>query len=106
MRLFIEYVFDTADERIEGLQGKTLNEAACALFVYDSIAPRSFHMRNVPTDLYLSAVDNGGCVSSVLMGSGEPGPFHAPAAALFVESRKEIPVDSKLSIEGEVLVIR
>lgn len=106
MRLHIDYVFDTAQGRVEGLQDKVLNEMACALFVYESRLPRRFHMMNVPTDLWLSAVSAGKCVESVLMKAETPGPYQIESRAmLIVESRKEIPVGSRLSIKGDVLVV-
>ena len=106
MRLHIAYIFDDAQGRVEGLQYKSIPEYECALFVYESMLPRKFHMRNVPMNLWLSAIIEGKCVESIFMEAGEAGPYALKSkAALIVESRAEIPVGADVSIKGEVLVV-
>jgi len=106
MILPIDYIFDDDAGRIEGLQGKTLDDDSCALFVYDARCQHSFWMRGVPTDLYLSAIVDGICVESHFMAANTTEPHKVSSAScLIVESRREISVGSKVSIHGDVLLV-
>lgn len=106
MILSIDYVFDDDAGRVEGLRGKTLPIGSCALFVYDSRLPHSFWMRDVPIDLYLSAIVDGKCAESHRMIADTTVPHKISVASdLIIESRMEIPVDAVVSIHGDVLCV-
>ena len=105
MKLRILHVFDDSESRTRGLQGMVIDQRSCALFVYESAAPRSFWMKDVPMDLFLSNVVEGECVESEFMGalSTKPHKLSQPTF-LAVESRVEIPVGSTVAIEDGFLV--
>jgi len=104
--LDIKYIFDDAESRIEGLRGHRCPIDACALFVYETPAPRKFWMKGVHTNLYLSAVLDNEVVGSIFMRANTT-EVHivSEPVMVVVESRVEIPVGSHVDIVGEKLVV-
>lgn len=106
MYLDIKYIFDDSESRVQGLRGHRCPIDACALFVYESAAPRRFWMKGVHTNLYLSAVSDGVVVCSIRMRANTT-EVHAvsDSVALIIESRVEIPVGSHVNIVDDKLVV-
>ena len=106
MKLRIDHIFDDAESRIAGLQGVELPKGACALFVYESPVLSKYHMRGVPTDLWLSSVVGGECVESMHMMKDSASVYALSfKTACVVESRDEIPTGASVDVDGEYLVV-
>ena len=106
MKLRVDYVFSTAPSRIEGLQGKSIGDFACAVFVYEDERRPRFHMGTVPYELFLSSVVGGVCAESYRMepGSGDVYQISGPTCCV-IESRKRIPVGSSVDLVDGWLVV-
>lgn len=106
MELEVRYVFDDAESRIRGLQHRRIPIDCCAVFVYGSPSLPKFHMRGVPTNLYLSSIVGGECVESYFMRNKTTRVWPVLNKTMcVVESRVEIPVGSKVDIVGDRLVV-
>ena len=103
--LEIAYVFQDYESRAEGLQNKVLGTGDCALFVYDAACRPRFHMRNVKSELWLSAVSGGKCVDSQLMKMDDRIYLVGEWTHLVVESRARIPLGSNVDIADGRLVV-
>ena len=100
MILDIVDIFETPDEKRQGLQYRSIKENDCAIFLYDVACYPSFWNINVPTDLYVTSVVDGKTADSFVMDAGSTAPHKVGVATHFViESRVEIPVGVVVDID-------
>ena len=106
MKLEVAYVFDDSASRVEGLQGKTIDDGECALFVYDSPRYVKFHMGTVGYDLWLSTISGGKVSDSMFMEFGSTD-VYSPSGrtALVVESLVPLEVGAEADIIDGKLVV-
>ena len=99
MRLMITDVFDDDESRRKGLMGRMIGGHECVLFLYPVGGMHSFWMKDVPVDLYASAIDGGKCVWSEHMEAFTVTPHVIGAMSrVIIESCVEIPVGSDVDI--------
>ena len=96
----------TAEERIEGMQGREFSDGECCVFIYDAKHPLRFWGKGVSQDMWVSCVDDGVVTQCRRIYAGDESPIVMKHMGdMAIESLERFYVGDVVNVKGNTLVI-